>query len=197
VARVEFRELVVKRRSIRSFKKDKIPDRLVLSVLEACRWSPSAGNSQPWRIIVVSDVEVKNHIGSICTKYSRQHWKSFSPERARYLAARGGKWDKSYMKEVPLLLVVCYENQKGYRNDLVFGSTWLAVENMLLAITDKGLGGCIYTCLNKREENELKKALRVPLAYRIACMIQTGYADVEPPQPSRKKLEEIVSYQHF
>lgn len=193
---MEFRDLVVKRRSTRSFKKNKIPDKLVLSVLEACRWSPSAGNSQPWHIVVVSDAEVKNHIGSICTKYSRQHWEKFSPERARYLAARGGTWDKSYMKDVPLLLVVCYETQ-GHQNDLVFGSVWLAVENMLLAITHEGLGGCIYTCLNKREENELRKALKVPLAYRIACMIQTGYADVEPPRPSRKKLEEIVSYERF
>jgi hypothetical protein len=31
----------------------------------------------------------------------------------------------------------------------------------------------------------------------VACMIQTGYADRAPPQPSRKELEEIVSYQHF
>lgn len=194
---VDFQELVVKRRSVRKFKKDKVPENLVQNVLEACRWSPSAGNSQPWHIIVVSDTETKNLIGSICTKYSRQHWKRFPPDRARYLAARGGTWNKSYMKDVPVLLFVSYETEKGYRNGLALGSAWVAVENMLLAIANEGLGGCIYTFLNRREEDEIGKVLKIPATQRVACMIQIGYADVEPPQPARKELKEIVSYQQF
>jgi nitroreductase len=194
---MEFKELITKRRSIRKFKKDAISEELLKNILEACRWAPSAGNSQPWHVIVVTENDVKTRIAETCTKYSREHWKNFPPERARYLAARGGTWDKSYMKDVPVLLGVAYKSEKGFQNELALGSTWIAVENMMLAITNEGLAGCVYTFLNRREENEVGRLLGVPRTHRIACMLQVGYAGGEPPKPSRKELDEIISYQHF
>jgi nitroreductase len=194
---MEFKELITKRRSIRKFKKDAVPEKLLKNILEACRWAPSAGNSQPWHIIVVTENDVKTRIAETCTKYSREHWKKFPPEHARYLAARGGTWNKSYMKDVPVLLGVTYKSEKGFRNELALGSAWIAVENMMLAITDEDLASCVYTFLNRREENKIGRLLRVPRTHGIACMLQVGYAEGEPPKPSRKELEEIISYQHF
>jgi nitroreductase len=193
----EFREVVVNRRSIRKFKKDPVSEENLNSILEAGRWSPSAGNTQPWHFIVVTNEKAKAKIAGICTKYSRKHWKIFPPERARYLAARNGTWDKSYMKEIPVLLVVCCEIREDVRNELAMASVWMAVENMLLAATDEGIGSCVYTFLNEREENELKHVLDVPQTHGIACMIQLGQTDAQPAEPSRKKLEEIVSYERF
>jgi hypothetical protein len=45
-----FREVLQGRRSIRTgFLRDKpVPDKLIEKILEAARWAPSAGNSQPW-----------------------------------------------------------------------------------------------------------------------------------------------------
>jgi nitroreductase len=194
---VEFGELVVKRRSIRKFKKEAVPESLLNYILEGGRWAPSAGNSQPWHFIVVTHDVTKARIAETCTKYSKEHWKSFSPQRARYLAARGGTWDKSHMKDTPVLLAVCYEAKHDISDELVLGSVWMAIENMLLASTDEGLGSCVYTFLNTKEENQIKHALAVPKTHRIACMIQIGYANFQPPEPSRKPLEEIVSYETF
>ena len=39
-------ELVKKRRSIRSFKPEPIPDEYVDKIIEVARWAPSAANSQ-------------------------------------------------------------------------------------------------------------------------------------------------------
>ena len=197
LAGMEFGELITKRRTIRKFRKDVVPEKLLRNVLEACRWAPSAGNSQPWHIIVITDLDVKTRIAEICTKYSRKHWKKFIPERTRYLAARGGTWDKSYMKDIPLLLGVTYKSEKGFLNELAQGSTWIAVENMMLAIANEELASCVYTFFNKREENEVGRFLQVPRTHRTACLLQVGYAGVEPPKPSRKELGEITSYQHF
>jgi nitroreductase len=194
---MEFEELITKRRSIRKFKKEAVSEKLLKTILEACRWAPSAGNSQPWHIIVVREHDVKTRIAGVCTRYSREHWKDFVPERARYLAARGGTWDKSYMRDVPVLLGVTYKSEKGFRNELALGSTWMAVENMMLAITNEGLAGCVYSFLNRREENNIGRLLGVPRTHRIACMLQVGYAEGEPLKPSRKELDEIVSYEHF
>ena len=47
-------EAVTTRRSIRKFKPDSVPEALIREILEAARWSPSWGNTQPWEIVVVS-----------------------------------------------------------------------------------------------------------------------------------------------
>jgi nitroreductase len=194
---MDFDEVVIRRRSIRKFKQDAVPEKVLLKVLEAGRWAPSAGNSQPWRFIVVTDVDVKQKIAGVCTGFSRKAWAEFSPERARYLAERGGSWDKSSLAKVPVLIAVCCEVLESLREELVLGSVWAAIENILLAAIAEGLGSCIYTFYDIEEENNLKEILRVPNGFRIAAMIQLGYAAVDPPLPSRKTLREIVSYEYF
>lgn len=190
-------QVIANRRSVRKFKDEPVPEEALSQILEAGRWAPSAGNSQPWRFIVVTDADVKRKIADVSTEFSKRAWAEFSPERARYLAAKGGSWDKSYMEKIPVLIVVCYRNVDRVREELLLGSAWAAVENMLLAATAAGLGSCIYTFYNVEEENRLKELLGVPEGYRVAAMIQLGYSAIDPPLPSRKLLKEIVSYQRF
>jgi len=194
---MDFYEVVVKRRSIRKFKEEPVPEKLLNKVLEAGRWAPSAGNTQPWRFILVTDADVKKNIANFSTEFSRKAWAEFSPERARYLAAQGGSWDKSGMAKIPVLVVVCYEVPERMREELILGSAWAAIENMLLAATAEGLGSCIYTFYDMEEENMIKEILHVPEKYRIAGMIQLGYSAAEPPVPLRKTLNGMVFYQHF
>ena len=141
----EFYEAFFKRRSVRCFREEPVPEEVLNRILEATRWAPSAGNTQPWHFVVVTEVDVKREIAEICTEYGRKQWEEFPPEVARYLAARGGSWDKSTMAKIPVLVAVCYELPKRMRHELVLGSVWAAIENLLLAATAEGLGSCIYT----------------------------------------------------
>jgi nitroreductase len=194
---MDFGEVIRKRRSIRKFKDDPVSDETLNKVLEAGRWAPSAGNTQPWHFIVVTDPDVKRRIAKVCTDSSKKTWSRFTPERAKYLAQRGGSWDKSSMGEIPALIVVCNEVLERMREEFVLGSAWASIENMLLAATAEGLGSCIYTYYDLEEEQKLKEILQVPNKYRIVAMIQLGFSSIEPPSPSRKTLKKIVSYQHF
>jgi nitroreductase len=56
-----------RRRSIRTgFLKDRpVPDELLEQILEAGRWAPSAGNSQPWEFLVIRDLETREKIVEI------------------------------------------------------------------------------------------------------------------------------------
>ncbi|MGA8871659.1 MAG: nitroreductase family protein [Candidatus Acidiferrales bacterium] len=60
-------ELVRSRRSVRSgFLKDKpVSDEQIETILEAARWAPSGGNSQPWEFIVIRDPETRDKITSL------------------------------------------------------------------------------------------------------------------------------------
>jgi nitroreductase len=46
-------QAVATRRSIRRFKPEPVPEKLIRETLDAARWSPSWGNTQPWEIVVV------------------------------------------------------------------------------------------------------------------------------------------------
>ena len=62
-----FLQVLQRRRSIRTgFLRDKpVPDELIEKILEAARWAPSAGNSQPWEFIVIRDLEIRENIVEI------------------------------------------------------------------------------------------------------------------------------------
>jgi nitroreductase len=51
---MEIFQAVTMRRSIRRFKPDPVPEPLLREILDAARWSPSWGNTQPWEIAVVT-----------------------------------------------------------------------------------------------------------------------------------------------
>lgn len=53
-------QAVTTRRSIRKYKPDPVPEELIQEILEAARWSPSWGNTQPWEIIVVSGASLEH-----------------------------------------------------------------------------------------------------------------------------------------
>lgn len=51
-------EVILNRRSTRAFKKEPLPDFMIRRILEAGRYAPSAGNSQPWKFAVVKNPEI-------------------------------------------------------------------------------------------------------------------------------------------
>jgi nitroreductase len=50
---MELLEALKARKSIRVFKTDPVPRALLTEILEAARWSPSWGDTQPWELAVV------------------------------------------------------------------------------------------------------------------------------------------------
>ena len=58
-------EFMKKRRNIRRFKSDAVPDEHVEKMLEAGRWAMSGANAQPWEFIVVRDQGKKEKIADV------------------------------------------------------------------------------------------------------------------------------------
>jgi nitroreductase len=64
-------KVIMERRSIRNFKKKPVPDNLIRRILEAGRFSPTAGNAQPWKFVVITDQELIGEIESATIKMSK------------------------------------------------------------------------------------------------------------------------------
>lgn len=54
----ETEQVILKRRSIRVYKKKQVPEFMVRRILEAGRFAPSAGNIRPWKFIVIRDADL-------------------------------------------------------------------------------------------------------------------------------------------
>ena len=51
----EVEKLIFRRRNVRAYKKKQIPENIVRRILDAGRFAPSSGNTQPWKFIVLQD----------------------------------------------------------------------------------------------------------------------------------------------
>ena len=191
-------EAVRRRRSIRSFRTEgEVGEGVVGRLVEAASMAPSAGNSQPWRFIVVRDKVLLRRLAEVNTRFSRLAWEAFDSRTAKDIASRGGRWNKSYVAELSVVIVVCYEvGVKGIHDELMLASAWCAIENLLLAATAEGLGSCPYN-LFKGEETVVKELFEVPNNYRVACIVHIGHTSEMPKSPPRREAEKIVGYNKF
>ena len=153
---MEVLEGIRTRRSIRSYKKDPVPEALIARVLEAGQWAASAGNSQPWGFVVFTDAEVKREV----TRSFLYGW---------------------FLDEAPAGIVVAVD-PRGSGCPVHDGS--LAVGNMMLAAHALGLGTCwIHPGLN---DDRVKEVLGIPPDWQLICALSLGYPAESPTKLRKK-----------
>ncbi|MDP6180176.1 MAG: nitroreductase family protein, partial [Desulfatiglandales bacterium] len=61
----EFLTLVRKRRNIRKFKPDPIPEESIEKIIDAARWAQSGANAQSWEFIIVKNKGIIDKIADL------------------------------------------------------------------------------------------------------------------------------------
>jgi nitroreductase len=69
-------------------------------------------------------------------------------------------------------------------------STAIAVDHMVLAATDEGLGTCWVGWF---EKEVARKILNIPSNMEIPILIPIGYADENPSAKPRKEISELIT----
>ena len=167
---MEFIDLVTKRKSVRRYKPDAVPEDDLRYMLEAARLAPSWANTQCWHFVVVTDEAVKAGIGEA-----------------------GFRWTA----RAPVLIVACADAARvGAKKDQEYYlvDIGIAMEHLILAATERGLGTC---WIGGFDEDVVKVALGVPANIRVVAYTPLGYPNETPQAMSRKSLEEIVSYNRY
>jgi len=93
---VDFFDAVKRRRSIRRFTEDQVPDEVVEKALEAAIWAPNSSNMQTWNFYWVKEVELRKKLAEACLNQS-------AARKAQHLivvAANAKLWKRSlpYLK---------------------------------------------------------------------------------------------------
>ena len=194
-----FLELVKKRRSIRRFKPDPIPDEYVDKIIEAARWAPSGFNSQPWEFVVVKKRELKDSIVQFANEYRAQ---AARMELTRELWQRSTSWYSKFNKEMdysnaPVFIILFGDTRTqmglpmfirfdhAMRQSVFNSSLANAFIYMHLAATTLGLASQWVSGVGfPFSQCMIKELLGIPRELEIYDMMAVGY----PAVKSRSKL---------
>jgi len=137
---MEFSEVVAKRRMVRNYTDELVPDDVLDRVVQAGRKAPSAGFSQGQAFVVVTDPSTRAQIAELAGE-------------ASYVAMGMDPW----ISRAPVHIVVCVSEDAYHRRyneaDKLSGGEEIAwpipywwvdagasMQNLLLAAVDEGLG---------------------------------------------------------
>ncbi len=167
-------ELIEARRSIRSYKDQEIEEDKMNYVLQAFRKAPSAKNIQPWKLVVVKNKKVIKDLAIACN-------------------------NQTFMEEAPVIVVACAKEEEAYGVMGGYMSSYpidiaIALEHLVLAATEKGLGTC---WIGAFKEQLVKDILRVPKDVRVVALTPLGYPAREASSRGRKPLTEIICYDKY
>ena len=205
-----FLELVKKRRSIRQFKPDPIPDEYVDKIIEAARWAPSTSNSQPWEFIVIKKPELKNKIVQLYMERSAINYQmelTREPERRYPTMATWIEGPFGFAK-APVFILVCGDQRTKEIYPLslalefspkeIYSSLASAFLYMHLAATTLGLGSQWASTVDfPSVQCRIEQLLGIPKEFEIYEMMAVGYPDVEPKPRLVRAKEEMVHYDHY
>jgi len=200
---VDVLNAIKKRRSIRNYKQDKIPDEIMEKLLEAMRLAPSAGNRQPYRFIIVQDKDTKAKLAAACKWYpGRPQGQAFIAEAPVVIVACGsaGSAVVRYYKDEGVILALGRDVPAEVDKDSVeYHSTMemdlaIALDHLTLVAAEEGLGTCWIGALDERE---IKQLLAIPEDRRVSIVMPVGYTDSWPEPRPRKPLERIINYEKY
>jgi nitroreductase len=160
------------RYSVRRFL-DRVPEaKTVETIIKAAMRAPSAGNLQPWHFYVVTNTTVKQCL------------------------ARAALNQKHILK-APLAVVVCVEPERsatryGDRGRYLYciQDAAAATENLLLAATRFGLGGCWVGAF---DEEAVAECIAASPGRRPVAIVPLGYPDGPPKRSKRYGFNEMVT----
>ena len=162
---------ILKRSSIRQYKKEEISDGLINTILDTGRYAPSGLNNQPWRFSIIKNEKLKTEIAEL-TKYKR------------------------IVLECNTCIAVFYNIPAGYNRDKDLMSIGACIENMLLAAHALGIGGVwLGEILNKKEE--VSRLLQVNEENELAAVIALGYPEKSETRKSRIDLESLILNSYY
>ena len=169
-------DAIMKRRSIRKYKKQNLPQEIVEKLLESARLAPSAGNVQPWEFVVANTDKTKMGLSQ-------------------------GAFGQKSLQEASVVIVVCVDEKRALESYGVRGKnlyciqdTAAAIQNLLLTACSMGLGTC---WIGAFKEDEVKKVINAPLHMRPLALIPVGYPSESPDARPRRLLSEILHKETF
>lgn len=197
-----FLEAIRRRRTVRDFSADPVPQAVIEAALLAAGTAPSGANLQPWHFCVVRDQARKREIRLGAEEEERAFYSGrASPEWLEALAPLGTDAEKPFLETAPVLIAI-FAQRYGVRPDgsrrkhyYVPESVGIATGFLIAALHEAGL-----VCLTHTPSpmNFLNRICARPDSEKPYILLVTGYpaADAKVPRFGgiKKSLAEFTSW---
>jgi nitroreductase len=196
------KEAIERRRSIRKFKTEPIPEEYITELLDSARLAPSGSNAQPWRFKIVKEADVKAKLAQAA-------------------------YDQAFIARAPVVIVCCADIQ-GYLDRTVSGAQDLgkigaiedrivtvlqqkaerlktverdelgpriaanvaiAIEHIVLRALDFGLGSCWIRMV---DEQRVREIFEWGDNIYVVALLPLGYPAESPEPRKRLQLRDIL-----
>jgi nitroreductase len=169
---MDFQQLISKRYSVRAYKPDPVPEEMLQRVLDAARLAPTAHNNQPFQLVVLRTAGRAAELKRI--------------------------YERDWLSQAPVIVVMCavYEGawlRMDNKNYAEVDAT-IAMDHLIMAATDLGLGTCWIAAFNPQE---LRALLKLPAGVEPIALTPVGYAANQQKEQKRKPLSELVRYERW
>ncbi len=192
---MSIKDALKQRRSIRKYTSQPVPDTLVMEVLEAASYAPSAHNSQPWRFIILRDDKVKRELA----EQMAEAWAADLKKDGATIEKEKVIERRDRLANAPVLILACLTmeglrtfpdmEKQQFERDLAVESLGAGLENLLLAAHAVGLGACWF-CAPAFCKDTVRNVLKIPVSVEPSALIALGYPAESPNMPSRKPLKD-------
>jgi len=152
-------EIIKKRRTIRKFKQEKIERALLEKFVDAARVAPSGSNLQPLKYIITDSDDQTEEV------FKNVKW-------AGYIAPHGNPGENE--KPVAYIIILADTEIRKTGGERDAGA---AMENIILAAAEEGIGTCWIGSINR---DELMKYFNIPEKYQIDSLVALGYPAEHP-----------------
>ncbi len=168
---MDVEEAIFERRSVRFFTDAPVEKAKLQRICEAALWAPTAGNSQPWLFIPVSEPDTIRLIRTV------------SP---------------GLLGNPKALIAVLSDKEGNVKRMGPTGATLaemdccFAAQNIVLMAHALGLGSCVIRSFN---QNAVREVLGAPAGVTPELLIILGYASKAAPAPKRRM--EVIQWGKF
>jgi nitroreductase len=172
----DLQALALRRRSVRSFKPDPVPEEVLRKAAAVAQLAPSVCNRQTCQVVVISEPELKR----------------------KALAYQNG--NRGFGHLAPLVLLITADESDFFdasERHQPYIDGGLFTMGFILALESQGVSSCCLNwCATPRNDKAVHRVLGIPANVRIVTMMVVGYAaaDCVVPRSPRRAGTSVLRY---
>lgn len=196
---MEFLALMRKRRTVRDFSSDPVPQEVIENAIAVASTAPSGANMQPWHFVAVRSPVLKNQIRLAAEAEEKKLYNGrASDEWLQALAPLGTDAEKPFLETAPWLIAVFAQkftiDADGQKRKHYYTpeSVGIATGMLITALHHAGLATLTHT---PSPMGFLRKILQRPEHEKPFLLLVTGYpADTATvPAITKKSLGAVMT----
>jgi F420 biosynthesis protein FbiB-like protein len=192
--------LIKTRRSIRRYTTDPISPQIIMRLLEAATWAPSAHNRQPWRFAVLTQPTDKERLAAAMGARLRADRSADGDDPADI--ERDVARSYARLTGAPVLMIVClsmldmdtYPDPRRQQHERLMAvqSTAMAAQNLLLLAHAARLAAC-WVCAPLFVPELVRETLALAQDWEPQGLITLGYP-AETREKNRGPIDTKVKF---